>query len=589
MPVSLQDIRFVMHEVLDYAGHYAELQPPPAAVPDRAFIDALLDEAHRFTDSVLEPLNAIGDREGCRFNAGAVTTPEGFKAAYQTYAGGGWAGMTGDPAHGGQGLPHSLSLLLEDLISCANLAWGMYPALSRGVINALTDHGSDRQKAEYLPNLLSGRWTGTMCLTEPHAGSDVGLARTRAEPGADGAYRITGTKIFISAGDHDLAENILHLVLARLPDAPAGTRGISMFVVPKLLADGRRNGVECGGIEHKMGIHGNATCTLNFDGAVGQLVGEPNRGMRYMFTMMNAARLLVGLQGVCGAHAACLRSLAYATERLQMRSLTGPVAPDRPADPIIAHGDVRRMLLTQRAIAEGGRLLVYYAGQIADLTRHGDELERRQAMEQLDFLTPIVKGVLTELGYESVNHAVQIYGGHGYVRDNGVEQYVRDLRIALIYEGTTQIQALDLLGRKVLQTQGKGLMHFLAEVGALESRLRPLRPELADSLGALSREWGDLALAIGAKAGGDLNEVAAGAVDFLFYSGYAVLAYCWARMAETAATRLGDGHDDFLQGKLAVADFYFARMLPRRLAHKLAIEAGPTTLLGPDAGIVAAL
>jgi alkylation response protein AidB-like acyl-CoA dehydrogenase len=589
MPVSLQDIRFVAHEVLDYAGHYAALQPAPTETPDRAFIDAMLDEVHRFSESVLEPLNGTGDREGCRFEGGAVTTPDGFKAAYQTYAGGGWAGMTGDPAYGGQGLPHSLSLLLEDLIGCANMAWGMYPALSRGVINALTAHGSEAQKAEFLPRLLSGRWTGTMCLTEPHAGSDVGLARTRAERGADGTYRVTGTKIFISAGDHDLADNILHLVLARLPEAPAGTQGISMFVVPKLLPDGSRNGVECGGIEQKMGIHGNATCTLNFDGAVGHLVGEPNRGMRYMFTMMNAARLVVGLQGVCGAHAACLRSLAYATERLQMRSLTGPVAPDRPADPIIAHGDVRRMLLTQRAIAEGGRLLVYYAGQIADLAGHGEDGEQRRALELLDFLTPIVKGVLTELGYESVNHALQIYGGHGYVRDNGVEQYVRDMRITLIYEGTTQIQALDLLGRKVLQTQGKGLMHFLAEMGALEARLRPLRPDLAQALGALSQEWGELALGIGGKAGSDLNEVAAGAVDFLFYSGYAVLAYCWGRMAEAAVTRLADGHDDFLQGKLAVADFYFARMLPRRVAHKLAIEAGPATLLGPDSGIIAAL
>jgi alkylation response protein AidB-like acyl-CoA dehydrogenase len=594
MPVSMKDIRFQIHEVFDFAGHYARLEPRPGSAPadppDRAFIDAVLDEAHRFTENELAPLRTGGDTHGCRWQDGEVTTPPGFKEAYATYAAGGWAGLTGDPAYGGQALPDSMALFLEDLLSCANMAWTMYPGLSRGVIGALDAHGSDEQKAAFLPKLLDGTWTGTMCLTEPHAGSDVGLARSRAVLRSDGTYAISGTKIFISAGEHDMAENIVHLVLARVPESPPGTRGISMFVVPKINLDGSRNDVVCGSIEEKMGIHGNATCVLHFENATGHLVGEVDRGMRYMFTMMNGARLVVGLQAVCGAHAASLQSLEYARERLQMRALSGPVAPDQPADPIIVHADVRRMLLTQRAIAEGGRALVYYAGQVADLSRRGgDEQVRAQALEQLDFLTPIAKGVLTELGFESVNHALQIYGGHGYVRDNGVEQYVRDLRIALIYEGTTQIQALDLLGRKVLQTQGKGLMHFLAEVGALESRLRPLRPELADSLGALSREWGDLALAIGAKAGGDLNEVAAGAVDFLFYSGYAVLAYCWARMAETAATRLGDGHDDFLQGKLAVADFYFARMLPRRLAHKLAIEAGPTTLLGPDAGIVAAL
>jgi alkylation response protein AidB-like acyl-CoA dehydrogenase len=594
MPVSLQDIRFVVHDVLDYAGHYASLAPAPGEAasverPDRAFIDAVLDEAHRFTEELLTPLNASGDREGCRWQDGAVTTPAGFKEAYAAYAAGGWAGLAGDPDFGGQGLPHSLSLLLEDLIGCANIAWGMYPALSRGVINALTAHGSDAQKAAFLPNLLSGRWTGTMCLTEPHAGSDVGLARTRAEPAADGLYAITGTKIFISAGEHDLAENILHLVLARLPDAPAGTQGISMFVVPKLHPDGGRNGVHCGGIEAKMGIHGNATCTLHFDGALGHLVGEPNRGMRYMFTMMNAARLVVGLQGVCGAHAACLASLRYAAERLQMRALTGPVAPDQPADPIIAHGDVRRMLLTQRAIAEGGRLLVYYAGQVADLTRHGDDEDRHRALELLDFLTPIIKGVLTELGYESVNHALQIYGGHGYVRDNGIEQYVRDMRITLVYEGTTQIQALDLLGRKVLQTQGKGLMHFIAEMNALAARLRALRPDMADALDDVARQWAEVSLALGGRARDDLGEVAAGAVDYLFYSGYAVLAYCWARTAEVAARRLADGGDDYLAGKLAVADFYFARMLPRQAAHKLAMDAGPSTVLGPDAALIGAL
>ncbi len=593
MPVSLKDIRWQIHDVFDFAGHYARLGPAVAGVeaPDRAFIDAVLDEAHRFTESELAPLNRSGDEAGCTWDDGAVTTPAGYREAYATYAAGGWSGLIGDPAYGGQGLPDSLSLLLEDLIGCANPAWGMYPALSRGVINALAAHGSETQKQAFLPKLLSGEWTGTMCLTEPHAGSDVGLARTRAEPNADGTYAVTGTKIFISAGEHDLAENILHLVLARVPEAPEGTRGISMFVVPKVNLDGTRNGVTCGGIEHKMGIHGNATCTMHFDNATGHLVGEPNKGMRYMFTMMNAARLVVGLQGVCGAHAASLKALEYAQERLQMRALTGPVAPDKPADPIIVHGDVRRMLLTQRAIAEGGRALVYYAGQIADRLRQGDEAERAKADELLDFLTPIVKGGLTELGFESVNHALQIHGGHGYIRETGVEQYVRDMRITLVYEGTTGIQALDLLGRKVLQTQGKGLMHFIADMGELSGQLREQRPALADALDALAKEWGDVTMTLGAKAMENLDEVSASAVDYLFYATYAVLAYCWGRMALTAAAQqaAGEGDGDFLAGKLAVAEFYFARLLPRRVAHKLAIEAGPGTISAPAANAIAAL
>lgn len=593
MPVSLKDIRWQVHQVFDFAGHYARLDAGAEGVdvPDRAFIDAVLDEAHRFTETELTPLNRSGDETGCRWEDGTVTTPPGYREAYATYAAGGWSGLIGDPEYGGQGLPDSLSLLLEDLLGCANPAWSMYPALSRGVINALNAHGSDEQKRQFLPKLLAGAWTGTMCLTEPHAGSDVGLARTRAEAKADGTYAVTGTKIFISAGEHDLTDNILHLVLARLPDAPAGTRGISMFVVPKVNLDGTPNAVSCGGIEEKMGIHGNATCTMHFDNATGHLVGEPNKGMRYMFTMMNAARLVVGLQGVCGAHAANLLSLQYARERLQMRALAGPVAPDKPADPIIVHGDVRRMLLTQRAIAEGGRALVYYAGQFADVQRHGDDAARARAGELMDFLTPIVKGGLTELGFESVNHALQIYGGHGYIRETGVEQYVRDMRITLVYEGTTQIQALDLLGRKVLQTQGKGLMHFVDEMQAAVRALREHRPELADALDGLAAEWGDMTMTLGGKAMEDVDEVAAGAVDYLFYSTYAVLAYCWARMATTAAAELAAGEGDaaFLAGKLATAEFYFARLLPRRLAHKAAIEAGPEAVMGPEADAIAAL
>ncbi len=593
MPASLKDIRFLVHEVFDFPGHYARLATSAdgvAEAPDGAFIDAVLDELARFADNELAPLNRSGDAEGCRWHDGAVTAPAGFREAYAAYAAGGWAGLTGDPAYGGQGLPDSLSLLQEDLLCCANVAWAMYPALSRGVITALSAHGSAEQKAAFLPKLLSGAWTGTMCLTEPQAGSDVGLARTGAEPKPDGTYAISGTKIFISAGEHDLAENIVHLVLARLPEAPAGTHGISMFVVPKVNLDGSRNGVTCDGIEEKMGIHGNATCTLHFEGATGYLVGEVNSGMRYMFTMMNAARLVVGLQAVCGAHAASLQALGYAEERLQMRALAGPVAPEAPADPIIAHADVRRMLLTQRAIAEGGRALVYYAGLRADHALRGSGEAQRQAMEELDFLTPIVKGALTELGFESVNHALQIFGGHGYVRETGVEQYVRDLRITLVYEGTTQIQALDLLGRKVLMTQGKGLMRFLAEMNGLAERLGERRPEHGATLAEIAREWGELSLTLGERAQQDVNEVAAAAVDYLLYSGYCALAYCWGRVADTAARKREAGDaDPYLAGKLAVADFYFRRLLPRRSAHRLALQAGPDTLLGADASAITAL
>jgi alkylation response protein AidB-like acyl-CoA dehydrogenase len=519
MPVSLRDIRFLVHDVFDFAGHYARLGPRPGSAPveppDRAFIDAVLDEGQRFCEQALAPCNATGDAQGCRLEDGRVTTPAGFREAYATYVAGGWAGLNGDPAYGGQGLPDSMSLFLEDLMSCANMAWAMYPGLSRGVIGALDAHGSAEQKAAFLPSLLSGEWTGTMCLTEPHAGSDVGLARTRAEPRADGTWAITGTKIFISAGEHDLAANIVHLVLARAPEAPAGTRGISMFVVPKIRLDGSANGVVCGSIEHKMGLHGNATCVLHFEAATGYLVGEVNRGMRYMFTMMNAARLVVGLQGCTLAHAAFLKSAAYARERLQMRALSGPVAPELPADPIVVHPDVRRMLLTQRAIAEGGRALVYYAGQVADRSLRATSAEERAAADVLlDFLTPIVKGVLTELAFESVNQAVQIHGGHGYIRETGIEQYVREARITLIYEGTTQIQGLDLLARKVLQTQGQGLLAFVAEMQALADRIADPLPELAEPLRRIGQEWSELTMALGGKAMTDLDEVGAAAVDF---------------------------------------------------------------------------
>ncbi len=460
---SIKDMRFVIHDVFDTAAHFRSLLGDDSL--DRAFIDALLDEAHRYTDGELKPLNRSGDEEGCHLENGVMRTPKGFRDAYRKYIAGGWAGLLGPTEYGGQDLPPTFGIMIEELMCGANMAFSMYPGLSRGAVHALSVHGSAEQKAQFLPKLLTGEWTGTMCLTEPHAGSDVGLARTKASLQTDGSYAVTGTKIFISAGEHDLSDNIIHLVLARLDGAPAGTRGISMFVVPKIDLDGKRNTVICSAIGEKMGIHGNATCVLNFDAARGYLVGEENHGMKYMFTMTNSARIGVGQQGVSLAQAAFEASSEYAHQRLQMRSLSGPKSPDKPADPIVVGPDVRRMLLNQRCFIEGGRALAFYAGRCVDTQLFATDPEvKQQAQELLDFLTPIVKGFLTEGGFQSVNDAVQIFGGHGFIRESGVEQFVHDSRITLIYEGTTQIQGLDLLARKVLMTQGKGLTHLIAEM-----------------------------------------------------------------------------------------------------------------------------
>lgn len=583
MTASTRDLQFALHDVLDYEGHYRRLYGDDA--PGRELIDAITEEGARFCEGELAPLNRSGDEQGCDFSDGQVTAPDGFKKAYAKYVEGGWASLCGEIEHGGQGLPDSLGLVIEHLMAAANPAWTMYPALSRGVVEALEQHGSPEQKTRFLPRLLSGEWTGTMCLTEPHAGSDVGLLRTKAEVQADGSFLISGTKIFISAGEHDLSDNIVHLVLARTPEAPEGTRGISMFVVPKLNEDGATNGVVCGGIEEKMGIHGNATCMLHFEEARGYLVGEENRGMRNMFTMMNAARIVVGLQGVCQAESALKDATVYAQDRLQMRSLSGPKAPEEIADPIIVHPDVRRMLLTQRAIVDGGRVLVYLTGQVGDVVAGGSEEDSHAAEELLDFLTPIVKGMLTELGFESVNHALQIYGGHGFIRENGMEQRVRDTRITLLYEGTTGIQALDLLGRKILQTQGLGMKRFVAMMNELADELDGHSDVFvagtAPVLKGYAAEWEALAAGLMGKAMEDLDEVGAAAVDFLFYSGYLCLAYCWARIAQSAAD--GAAGDAYLESKLAAARFYFARMLPRVAAHKAAIEAGADSLMASPA------
>lgn len=579
----LRDMRFLLDDVFDFAAHYPRLTG--VEVVDRALLDGVLDEMARFTEQELLPRNLSGDKEGCRLEDGVVTTPRGFREAYAEFVAGGWTAVTGAPEWGGQGLPASVGMLVEELTMTTNLAWAMYPALSHGAMNALEIHGTDEQKEIYLRQLHSGAWSGTMCLTEPHCGSDVGLVRTRAEPQADGSYAITGTKIFISAGEHDLTENIVHLVLARLPGAPAGTKGISMFIVPKYLPEGRgigeRNEVTCASLEDKMGIHGNATCVLNFDAAKGWLVGEENKGMRCMFTMMNAARLVVGLQGLGQAEAAYQASAAYAVEREQMRALSGPVAPDRPADPIVVHPDVRRMLLTQKALTEGCRALAYHAGLQQDLARNGADADVKAAgQKQIDLLTPIVKGFLTEMAMECTNHALQIFGGHGFIREHGVEQYVRDTRITLIYEGTTQIQALDLIGRKVLFDGGSALTALIAEIEATCSELEaePALAKYVTEVSRLTAEWSQLAMDLGRRGMENPDEVGAGAVDFLMYSGYVLLAWCWLRMM-AAALRSEHATDTFHTGKLQTGDFFFRRLLPRSALLVATIRDGSDALL----------
>ena len=575
----LADMRFVLFDLLDVEPLFAKLGFSDAS---RDIVDAVLDEGARFTASVLAPLNRIGDESGCTLDpdTGVVTTPPGFAAAYAQYTESGWAGLAAPLAYGGQGLPQTAGIAIKEMIDAANLAWGNFPLLSHGAVEALLHHGEEWQRQAFLKPIVEGRWTGTMCLTEPHCGSDLGLLKTKAEPGDGGAYAITGTKIFITAGEHDFTDNIVHLVLARLPDAPAGSRGISLFVVPKLVVDrdgnvGARNAVRCGALEHKMGIHGSATCVMNFDGAHGWLIGEPNKGLAAMFTMMNSARLAVGLQGLGLADRALQGSLHYARERLQGRALSGAKFPDKPADPIIVHPDVRRMLLTQKALVEGGRALAYHAATLVDTVEHAaDPSERERADALLGFVIPIAKGCLTEWGVECTYQAMQCFGGHGYIAEHGMEQLARDARITTLYEGTTGIQAMDLVGRKVLHLQGAGLRELLAMIATFCARQEgdagmaafvvPLRAKAA--------EWQALTLDLARRASNDPEEAGAAAHDYLMYSGYVSLAYWWAR--SVAAADASAQSEAFKQDKRETAGFYFARLLPRSLAHKAAIEAG---------------
>ncbi|MDQ3287992.1 MAG: acyl-CoA dehydrogenase C-terminal domain-containing protein [Pseudomonadota bacterium] len=584
----LNDMRFVLFDLLESERMFESLGFADAT---RDILDAVLEESARFTETVLAPLNSVGDRIGCSHDkaTGAVTTPPGFKQAYAQYVDGGWAGLTSPVEFGGQNLPHAAGVPLKEMIDAANLAWGNFPLLSHGATEALLHHGDDWQREVFLKPLVEGRWTGTMCLTEPHCGTDLGLLKTRAEPQADGSHTITGTKIFITAGDHDFTDNIVHLVLARLPDAPEGSRGISLFVVPKVQVAkdgtvGGPNAVRVGSIEHKMGIHGSATCVLNFDGAQGYLVGQPHKGLMGMFTMMNTARLAVGLQGLGLSDRALQNALAYSRERLQMRSLSGAQFPHKPADPIIVHPDVRRMLLTCKALVEGGRALGYHAALLVDIAAHAaDPAERTQAEALVGFMTPIVKACLTEWGVECTYHALQCYGGHGYIAEHGLEQLARDARITTLYEGTTGIQALDLLGRKVLQQKGAGLQVFLAMIEEFCQRQdgNAAVAEFIAPLRELSAQWLQLTTQAGQRAAGNPEEVGAAAFDYLMYSGYVALAYWWAR--SVAASEASQHSAEFKAGKRETARFYFARVLPRTLTHAAAMGSELSTLTALEA------
>jgi alkylation response protein AidB-like acyl-CoA dehydrogenase len=585
----LRDMQFVMHEVLDVVSALKEL--PAHAEMDADTINAVLEEGGKFASQVVFPLNSSGDKEGCTLDKTTheVKAPTGFKEAYAQYVEGGWPALSCDPAYGGQGLPHTVNQCFYEMLNSANQAWTMYPGLSHGAYEALHAHGTDAQKQTYLPKLTSGEWTGTMCLTEPHCGTDLGLLRTKAEPQADGTYKITGQKIFISAGEHDLAANIIHLVLARLPDAPAGSKGISLFVVPKFNVNadgslGERNAIHCGALEHKMGIHGNATCQMILDGAVGTLVGEPNKGLAAMFVMMNAARLGVGMQSLGLTEVAYQNAVAYAKDRIQMRSLSGVKAADKPADPIIVHPDVRKMLLTARAYAEGGRALcIHTALRLDQELNHPDEDVRKEAADEVALLTPIVKAFLTDNGWIATSHCMQVYGGHGFIHEWGMEQYVRDSRINMIYEGTNTIQSLDLLGRKVLGDNGKKLRAFGKKIAEFveEEGVNEAMQEFVNPLADLGDKVTKLTTELGMKGFGNADEVGAAAVDYLRVCGHLVFAYFFARMAKVALEKQNSG-DPFYVAKLHTARFYFAKLLPETASLIRSARAGSAPLMAMD-------
>ena len=582
----VEDTLFLLNDVLGIHRH-ANLPGFAEASPD--VVEAVLGEGGKLAAEVFSPLNLSGDREGCtRREDGSVATPKGFKAAYDAYATGGWMGLSVPEEFGGQGLPHVLNTAMQEFVSGANLALSMYPGLTQGAIAALLVHGSDEQKTTYLPKMVEGAWTGTMNLTEPHCGTDLGLLKTRAVPNEDGSYSLTGTKIFISAGEHDLSENIVHLVIARIEGAPAGTKGISLFVVPKFLVNadgslGARNGVTCGSLEHKMGIHGNSTCVMNYDGATGWLVGEANRGLNAMFVMMNEARLAVGVQGLGQSEVAYQNAVAYAKDRLQGRALTGAASPDKAADPIIVHPDVRRTLMGIRAFNEGARALVLWTALQSDIVHRSQDAKQRQAADDhMGLMTPVVKGVLTDRGFANAVEAQQMFGGHGYVEEWGMSQFVRDARIAMIYEGANGIQAMDLIGRKLPKDGGRAMMSFLTEVQTfikdhgedegMKPFVAPLQPALNDLQAAVM--W------LMQNAFSKPDNAGAGATDLMHLLGNVVLGYMWGMIARAALARKAEGADaERMEAKLVLGRFFAERMLPETGLRLARIKAGAETTM----------
>ncbi|WP_299649724.1 acyl-CoA dehydrogenase [uncultured Jannaschia sp.] len=580
-----KDIQFVLHDVLEIGGQ----DVPGYADLDRDFTGAILETVGQLASEVIAPLNAVGDREGCRLENGVVRTPDGFRAAFDQLRDGGWTALDAPEAYGGQGLPYLVYTLVGDILSAANMAFNMYYGLTHGAASAIAAHGTEAQKALWLPKMYSCEWTGTMNLTEPHAGTDLGMMRTRAEPQEDGSYRITGQKIFISAGDHDMADNIVHLVLAKIPGGPDGTKGISLFIVPKFLANedgtlGDRNGVSVGKLEEKMGIHGNSTCVMNYDGASGYLLGEMHKGMRAMFTMMNEARLGVGLQGYAQAEVAYQNALAYAVDRLQGRDVTGAKNPAGPADPLIVHPDIRRNLMDQKSFVEGARAFTFWSATLIDRAeRSGD----KSADGLVSLLTPVVKGFLTDKGFENAIAAQQVYGGHGYIEEWGMSQFARDARIAMIYEGANGVQALDLVGRKLATDGGRNVMAFFEIVKTFireNAEDETLKGGFLDPLKAASKDLQEAATFFMQEGMKNPNAALSGSYDFMHLFGHVCLGLMWARMARAAGAAMAqDGADhDFLAAKVATGRYYMARQLPATTMHLARIKTGADTIMALD-------
>jgi butyryl-CoA dehydrogenase len=575
-------MQFILFDVLKVQDSANALPSYAEATPD--LINAILEEAGRFCENVLQPLNRSGDEEGCHFEQGTVTTPKGFKEAYNKYVEGGWTGLACDPQFGGQGLTSPVNFAVEEMICSANLSFGLFPGLTHGAYNALRAHATEELKRTYLPKMVDGTWSGTMCLTEPQCGTDLGLIKTRAEPAGDGSFRIYGTKIFISAGEHDLTENIVHLVLARLPDAPPGVRGISLFVCPKFLPKpdgtvGIRNALACGALEKKMGLKASPTCVMNFDGATAWLVGAPHKGLAAMFTMMNAARLMVGIQGLGIAEAAYQGAVTYAKSRLQMRAPTGAKFPDQPADPIIVHPDIRRLLMKMKAMTEGCRALALWIGHELDIATSHPDAERREAADDLvALMTPIVKSMLTDLGFSAANDGMQVFGGHGYIRENGMEQLARDARITQIYEGTNGIQALDLVGRKLPMGTGRLARRFFHPVSADLERMAGV-PAMMDFIMPMAKAFGRLQQAtlwLGKAGTANPDDAGAAATEYLHMFGLVAIGYMWCRMAETAQA---NSADSFNAAKLASARFFMAKMLPETGSLLSSITTGSASVM----------